>query len=106
MAAKTLPRTVRNAVRAVTCLLWAVVPVAALAWDVRSLVLMLGLAAVSTGAVGFLYLAEKFDALASLHRERTHERQLALIAVIEQISCGAATDPEGKRVPTGLRAVS
>jgi len=106
MAATTLPRAVRNSVRVITLAMWVTVPVAAVAWDVRSLVVALGLAAVGTGAQGFLYLADKIDVLATRQRERFHERQLALIGVIEQMSCGPVTGPQEKLEPSALRVVS
>jgi hypothetical protein len=106
MVAKTLPIAVRNAVRMLTCFLGAMVILAAVAWDTDSLIVSLTLAVMSTGALGFLYLAEKIDALMTMQRKSEHERQLMTIGLLEQMACGPVTDPEGKRQATGLRVVS
>jgi hypothetical protein len=68
--------------------------------------LLPALAAAGTGAAGFLYLAGKIDALKTLQLEKTHERQMFLIGVIEQMTRGPETEPERKQAPSGLRAVS
>ena len=104
----TLPRTVRNTVRALTCVMWALASIAAFAWDTDSLIVTLTLAAVATGAQGFLYLADKIDALMSAQRESVNERHSMMVRVIEEMACGPVPEPEaqGKTPPNGLRAVS
>jgi len=106
MPGTTLPRTVRISVLALDCALWPLAGFAALDWDVRPLVLTLALASIGTVALGFLYLAAKIDEIASQQRERTHERQLALIRAIELMSCGPVTGPQEKLETTELRVVS
>lgn len=106
MAATTLPRTVRNAVRVLTSVLWALAAVAAFAWDTDSLIVTLTLAAVGTGAWGFLYLAGQNDKTLRLLQDSFNERQAMLISVIEQLASGVEPEPEPERKPTGLRAVS
>ncbi len=94
MPGTTLPRTVRTAVRIATIALWVTVPVAAFAWDVRLLIVALALAAVGTGAWGFLYLADQNDKSMRLVRQSFDARQDMLVRVIEQMACGPAPEPE------------
>ena len=106
MAATTLPRAVRNTVRVFTLAFWVTVPVAAFAWDVRSLIVAMGLAAVGTGSLGFQYLAAQNDKTLRLLQESFNERQAMLVSVIEHMASGLEPEPEPERKPTGLRAVS
>lgn len=106
MAATTLPRIVRTSVCVTAGILLALAAVAAVAWDVRTLILTTTLASLAACARCVIYLADKIDSRMAAIRESARQREAALVGVIEQLTAAVGPEPETAALATELRAVA